>query len=260
EAGGEMLTAPVGPPPLPMGQSASHRPPLPTALGPRKLQLLWPLVILLVCIAVWKVFSSAPSAPRHNASLEETSDGMGFTLACETDDLETAKALVRRSGVSETASEDRPLNIAAERGTARIVKFLVEEGAPVHEPNGWGRYPIHSAAEGGNLETFKVLEAAGADIKQPSGEARLDEFNRKARQFQPIHIAARSGRIDVVRYLVGRGADPSAKDANEETPFTYAWIEGSRPTHDLGKNCAMVMEYLKSISANCEPPPYNPIY
>ncbi|RYD47930.1 MAG: ankyrin repeat domain-containing protein [Verrucomicrobiaceae bacterium] len=253
-------TVPPGLHPLPTGPSASHRPPLPTARGPRKPQLLWPLVISLLCIAIWKGFSSAPSAPRHSASLEETDDGMEFTRACETDDLKAVKALVRQSGVSETASEGRPLNIASERGSARIVKFLIEEGAPVNEPDGWGRYPIHSAAEGGNLESLKVLEAAGADIKQPSAEARLDEINRTSRHFEPIHIAAKGGHLAVVRYLISRGVDPSVKDANEETPFNYAWTEGNQPTHELGKKCAAVMDYLKSISANSEPPPYKPIY
>jgi ankyrin repeat protein len=219
------------------------------------------MALPVVLAVAWRGWAHRPASPEETNSaivIGEQESGIDLSQACSKDDLTAVKSLAERYGVNEAGAEGMPLNVAAEHGTVEMVKFLISKGARINVSNGWGRSPIHSAAEGGNLETLKALEAAGADIKQPSGEAFLDELNRTSRQFQPIHLAARSGRLTIVRYLVSRGVDPSVKDANGETPFNYAWVEGHDDPEVIGESCAGVMKYLRSISANCDPAPYSP--
>ena len=70
----------------------------------------------------------------------------------------------------EFVSGNTPLQLAAEQGYAKNVKYLMQHGANIHEQDEFGRTPLHFAAVAGSrdrneaLECMKLLVEQGADV------------------------------------------------------------------------------------------------
>jgi hypothetical protein len=56
-----------------------------------------------------------------------------------------------------------PLHIAASKGHAEVVKFLVEQGVEANAQCRMGQTPLHKAICGGRLETVQLLSSLSAD-------------------------------------------------------------------------------------------------
>lgn len=67
---------------------------------------------------------------------------------------------------------DRPINIAATRGSIDELALLVAHGACVNDAGEHGYTPLHNAVEQGKIEAVKWLLANGADrsIRNHKGE------------------------------------------------------------------------------------------
>ncbi|KAF3008382.1 hypothetical protein E8E15_002054 [Penicillium rubens] len=57
----------------------------------------------------------------------------------------------------------RPSTIDDSFGNLEIVRFLVDSGSPVNDPDLWGHTPLVYAADAGNVETVQLLLNRGAD-------------------------------------------------------------------------------------------------
>jgi ankyrin repeat protein len=89
------------------------------------------------------------------------------------------------------------LHGAANRGTLKAVKWLVEHGANPNALDGGGRTPLHVCAERNrSAATIKLLVAAGADLSA-----------RDASGHTPLDYARKNKRVRVVEYLVSLGAE-----------------------------------------------------
>jgi ankyrin repeat protein len=125
--------------------------------------------------------------------------------------------------------DDSPvLSVAAQRGSVRVLRVLLDGGANVKLANKKGWTAAHEASYFGHAECLRILLAAGADkeAKEEHGDT-------------PLHSAALEGRAECLRILLAAGADKEAKEENGNTPLHLAAQEGR----------AEVIEVL--LSAGC---------
>jgi hypothetical protein len=122
-----------------------------------------------------------------------------------------------------------PLTGAALYGHVDVVRYLLEHGGKVNQPDGSGETAITMAARSGNLALVQYLHKAGADVhfEGKSGTAihnaaglghiPIVEYllevgvpvNLVSKWgYTPLACAAASGHVESVRYLLSRNADP----------------------------------------------------
>ena len=138
-------------------------------------------------------------------------------------------SILLQAGVNVKERDDHdcaPIHHAARRGTAGVVRALLEAGADadarttcfgIHGGSSWT--PLHLAAEH-NREpgVVTVLLEAGADLDAPTKEGRA-----------PLHQAAANANPAVTEVLLEAGADVNAPSRAGETPLHVAARENSNP-------------------------------
>ncbi len=100
--------------------------------------------------------------------------------------------LASRNDIDQKVDEDGwlPLNFAAAHGFKSVVQFLIDAGADVNKPNGYGRTPFLLAAYAGRIDIVLALIAAKADVKQP------DCFGST-----PLHLATICKHQEIVEII-----------------------------------------------------------
>ncbi|CAL4076985.1 unnamed protein product, partial [Meganyctiphanes norvegica] len=148
--------------------------------------------------------------------------------------------------------QSMPIHMAAEGGHARLVRFLVENGASPKAEDGAGFTPIHLAARYGHLEVLDVLRQ----------KTNLGIISRKL-GLSALHIAAYYGQTEIVRELlthipayikseppsIGAGSRPFLPDLGAEadlTPLHLASHEGNEGVVRILFNSPNVLPDVKS--------------
>jgi len=119
---------------------------------------------------------------------------------------------------------------AAYNGKIASVKWLLDKGEDANftfTKTGENalHYTISKTSEiDERVEIVKILIAAGVDVnkKTLAGKSTLC-FMRDAylKGETPLHRAAAYGNTAIIKMLLDAGADPSAKDANGDTPISW---------------------------------------
>lgn len=126
--------------------------------------------------------------------------------------------------VDPEVSANSALVAAASKGHARIVRFLLNEGASVDLPgSASGATALVMGASRGFLEVVQLLVEAGADIEAAKGQ------NCQTALF----AASEKGHAPVVGYLLEKGARLDAANSSSVTPLMAACRENSLPVVDL---------------------------
>ena len=112
---------------------------------------------------------------RH--ALPDTRNQFGETalmLAAGNGDLQLASLLVQH-GAKVNISGWNPLIYAAWRGKAKLVKYLLDQGADIDAVAPNGTSALMMASRGGHIETVKLLlwELADPNLKTDSGASAL---------------------------------------------------------------------------------------
>lgn len=136
------------------------------------------------------------------------------------------------------------LNGAAFHGHWRLCEFLIEGGADVNEPDTeTGETPLHSALCTSDRDAHdlvvRVLLAYGADVSlatRPSAETGSFMRDCRTKGETPLHRAAAFGTEATIALLLAAGARIDARDANGETPLSWASWYG-RPDAVLRRLC-----------------------
>ena len=139
------------------------------------------------------------------------------TLATATEDWSPVEGFESRLGFSERATA---LIRAAGTGDVRLVRLLVEAGAPVADlcPCVDHESALVTAVNIGATDVVDYLLAHGAS---PDGGA----FDG---QSTALHVAVHRERHDLVRRLLAAGANPSATDVHGRTAADWATLKAIR--------------------------------
>lgn len=159
-------------------------------------------------------------------------------------DVSATRFLLRAGESLESLGFNRGLNEAAFHGHWRLCQFLLENGAdPSAALPESGETPLHAAlCKAGRpavTQVVKVLLAAGARVDTatlPGSETGAFMRDVRNRGESPLHRAAAFGDEETIDLLLAAGAAREAKDANGDTPLTWAsWH--LRPDAILRKLC-----------------------
>ena len=159
-------------------------------------------------------------------------------------DVSAIKFLLAHGEKLDSLGEDCGLNGAAFHGHWRLCKFVLEQGADVNKPLADTREtPLHTALCNTDRVVYdrvlKVLLAHGANpnVATKAG-VETGGFMRDCRTKgeTPLHRAAAFGDLDTIKLLLDAGAKIDARDANGDTPLSWAsWY--LRPTAILRQLC-----------------------
>lgn len=145
-------------------------------------------------------------------------------------DVTAMKAVLRAGGDLGSIDLDDELGNAAFFGHWKMCDFLLAHGARADSAHPeTGETPLHSAlAKAGRpyyLYVLRLLIAHGADVNartSPGVETGAFMRDVRTRGETPLHRAAAYGDEAMIRLLLEKGADPSAADANGDSPLTWA--------------------------------------
>ena len=145
-------------------------------------------------------------------------------------DTTALKAVLAAGGDLASLDLDFELGNASFFGHWKVVDFLIANGANVncalpdtHET------PLHSAlCKAGRpyfLYVIKLLVENGADVNaktRPGIETGGFMRDVRTKGESPLHRAAAYGDEAIIRYLLDNGADRQARDANGDSPISWA--------------------------------------
>ncbi len=170
--------------------------------------------------------------------------------AAKDGDFETVKKLLEEDpNLLNTGNrlQQTPLLMASFGGHADIVRFLIEKGAGIDQPDSFGATPVHMAVLGGQAEIVELLIAKGADvnIKSRNGKIPLQmafendapdivevfikhglAVNSTINQYGRtlLHEAAVMGKINIAGFLIDKGAAVDARDKAGKSPLDFALL------------------------------------
>jgi ankyrin repeat protein len=107
-----------------------------------------------------------------------------------------------------------PLYAAAEAGHKRMVERLLKAGADVNKGTSGGVTPLHAAVTAGHRQVTQTLISAGASV---SATATVSIAGSAFHGITPLGVAIENGDVGTVELLIKAGADPNAR-AQEEGP------------------------------------------
>jgi ankyrin repeat protein/tetratricopeptide (TPR) repeat protein len=93
-------------------------------------------------------------------------------------------------------SGQTPLHMAANRGSVKDIKQLLNAEVDPNARDPWGRTPLHMAAAAGHADAAKLLIEHGADV-----EVRTSE------NYSPLVYAALNDHVGVIEELIASGAE-----------------------------------------------------
>lgn len=165
-------------------------------------------------------------------------DGVSLIRHCAYyGDVSAIRFLLSIGASLDALEENLGLDGACFHGHWRLVKFLLEQGADVnHRSPDTGETPLHAALSKTDRMTYdlvlKVLLAHGANpnvATTPGMETGAFMRDCRTKGETPLHRAAAFGEVETIRMLKEAGAVVDAKDANGDTPLSWASWYG-RPT------------------------------
>jgi ankyrin repeat protein len=134
--------------------------------------------------------------------------------------------------------DSKSVNLAAEFGFLEILKFLLDEEAPLESL--FGTTALHNAAEKGHLEIVKyLLEIEKCDdcmvvfYAAKGGDYDTLHFLLRCKNGcdSDLHIAIENGHFESVKLLVEAGADVNiVEDQTGKTPLHFAAENGNLET------------------------------
>ncbi|MCK4753354.1 MAG: ankyrin repeat domain-containing protein [Planctomycetes bacterium] len=188
------------------------------------------LVVLIVALS--KYFG-----PRNSKEyLPEPYVGPEIHLAAMQGDIETVRSILSEKPKLFTQTDkygNSPLHLAAYKGHAEVVQFLILQGTDVNVRNNFGGTALLVGSYADETEVVKILIANKADvnlaIKDPEQQAlqiaTLEGYRDYTHMFidlggvnnlkthfiaTPLQASAANGHIEIAKILIERGAKVNA--------------------------------------------------
>ncbi len=146
------------------------------------------------------------------------------------DDTTALKAVLEAGGNLNSVNIDQELGHAAFFGHWKVCDFLINHGANVNaQVDKTNETPLHSAlAKAGRpyyFYTVKLLVEKGANVNAktiPGIETGAFMRDVRTKGETPLHRAAAYADERTISYLIENGADKEARDANGDSPLSWA--------------------------------------
>jgi uncharacterized protein len=140
------------------------------------------------------------------------------------------KAVLKAGGTLDSINLNEELGNAAFFGHWKVCDFLINNGANVNASIGkTNETPLHNAlSKAGRPYYFyvvKLLVEKGADVNAktvPGLETGAFMRDVRTKGETPLHRAAAYADEKTISFLIENGADKTAKDANGNSPLTWA--------------------------------------
>jgi ankyrin repeat protein len=188
--------------------------------------LLKLFLMAVIFVIIKPDYSMIPPHEDPVYSLLQASEGSDVKAVA--DRLKAAGANVNAIAFGYT-----PLMVAAERGSAEVVTYLIEEGAQIDVQNPKGMTPLMLAAKSGRNEIVKILLNAHANIHIATKRGQT-----------ALHVAAMYGEGDIVQMLIEHNADVNAQDNAGNTPLILAVRSIENQEADIAKYIRVVQLLL----------------
>lgn len=155
-------------------------------------------------------------------------------------DTTALKVILNAGGDLSSLDLNQELGHASFFGHWKVVDFLIKHGADVNfaQPE-TGETALHSSlAKAGRPYYFyvvKLLVENGANVNaktNPGKETGAFMRDVRTKGETPLHRAAAYADADTIKYLLENGADKTGRDANGDSPLTWA-SEHLRPGNIL---------------------------
>ncbi|MDR3775154.1 MAG: ankyrin repeat domain-containing protein [Terracidiphilus sp.] len=166
-------------------------------------------------------------------------DGVSLIRHCAYyGDVSAIRFLLAHGESMHSLGENFDLNGAAFHGHWRLCKFLLEQGADANYPLlDTGETPLHAALCKTDRMVYDrillVLLSHGANPNAatiPGAETGGFMRDCRTKGETPLHRAAAFGEVETIRLLIDAGARIDAKDANGDTPLSWAsWYGRPNP-------------------------------
>jgi uncharacterized protein len=144
-------------------------------------------------------------------------------------DVSAIKFLLAKGETLQSLGENMGLNAAAFHGHWRLCQFLIESGANVNSREAeTGETALHAALSSHRAAqhwVVRVLIDGGADpniATNPSAESGAFMRDVRTRGETPLHRGAAFASEDTIQLLLDAGARIDAKDANGDSPLSWA--------------------------------------
>jgi ankyrin repeat protein len=152
-------------------------------------------------------------------------------------DVSAIRYLLDRGEKLVSLGQDLGIGGASYHGHWRLCQFLLERGADAnHADADTGETPLHNALSKTDRVVYdrvlKVLLTYGANpnvATTPGVETGAFMRDCRTKGETPLHRAAAFGEVETIQMLKEAGAILDARDANGETPLSWASWYG-RPT------------------------------
>jgi ankyrin repeat protein len=152
-------------------------------------------------------------------------------------DVSAIRFLLSHGESLDSLGENFGLSRAAYHGHWRLCKFVLEHGANANHPDAdTGETPLHASLSKTDRMVYDrvlmVLLAHGANpnaATTPGVETGAFMRDCRTKGETPLHRAAAFGEVETIRMLKDAGAIIDLKDANGDTPLSWASWYG-RPT------------------------------
>lgn len=156
--------------------------------------------------------NTVPGTRLQSPSLLQAARFKALMRYCTAGDLNAVDRLINSVDINAHAPDTGKtlLHIAAQRGHAEIVEFLMGRGANADARDRLGRTPLHLAAWSKKSDAGKLLtNAANVDARDQHG-------------LTPLHYAVRFGKYALTEHLIcDKGADRHARDNMGNTPAHF---------------------------------------
>jgi ankyrin repeat protein len=145
-------------------------------------------------------------------------------------DVSAIRFLLAHGESLAALGENFDLNGAAFHGHWRLCKYLLEQGAdPNHPLPETGETPLHACLSKSDRVAYDrvlaVLLSHGANpnvATKPGVETEAFMRDCRTKGETPLHRAAAFGGLEAIQMLLDAGATVDARDANGDTPLSWA--------------------------------------
>ncbi len=145
-------------------------------------------------------------------------------------DLTALKAILEAGGDLSSLDLNKELCNAAFFGHWKVCDFLIKNGADVNSSvKETGETPLHNSLSKAGRPYFyyvvRLLVEHGANVNAktiPGKETGAFMRDVRTKGETPLHRAAAYADETTIQFLLDNGANPEARDANGDSPMTWA--------------------------------------